>query len=831
MPILSNIVFGMRRRHGTFLTALLAAILLVGCPGGSDKPTVLDSTSTTPGGSVVVPPTGAIATISGAGGVVTVTTATLPTVGSGITIAGTTSYNGTFIVSGVTGTGFTFTLAGASTTESPPAATWTAATVFPGSFSSVGGTATITGPVPTDIIAGTTISISGTTTFDGAVTVVSVTPGTAGSITFAFVGAFGPLAGTWAPAGGPLAGCVTTVTTGVAGSITLSGPDTSTATTMIASLASRTSGVAPLAVFFDASGTTTTPATTRPFHDLGYQWSFGDGASGTWGRGSRPTSSRNLANGPLAAHVFETPGLYTINLTITDGTNTVTNSCLQISVQDPDVVFAGLSTLCFSATGTFTDVPAGFCTIPGVTQITTSNFQTALAMATPGTRLLFRRGETWTSAGGVAIPRLTSTGPGIIGAFGASVAAPKVQSSVVAGGNTILAIAGGSAAPNIRDWRIMDLELDGQGGVNSNGVIGGSSAQQFTFLRMNVHDASVGISFATTGLDALNLLAPGGHLIYDQIAVFNSSVLRTNGSGGNGMFLQATRLALLGNLVEDSTAGEHIIRIQYANKAALQANDLGLPANLKSVLTIRAVNNGTGGVTGTNATDQVVITDNLLRGGSAGPGFDQIISVRPSASTEDQTIGNIIFDGNMVRSGPFVNTAWVSSANEVTVRNNVFNLNGGAAYNCMQFNVQGVEAAHSEIRAYNNTCFTSDNPAGAPPPTLQVVILDATNTNVTIKNNLGFAPNMVTAPTFLTNAGSAGVIGAGGTFGNRSDFDIKNTDPLFTNGSATFQQASDFTLGGASTAINGGVTVPVFTDILRTTRPLGGTFDAGATEQ
>src|SRR4030067_2638800 len=40
---------------------------------------------------------------------------------------------------------------------------------------------------------------------------------------------------------------------------------------------SRFYGVAPMAVFFDASGTTST-ATTRPFHDLEYRWDFGDPA-------------------------------------------------------------------------------------------------------------------------------------------------------------------------------------------------------------------------------------------------------------------------------------------------------------------------------------------------------------------------------------------------------------------------------------------------------------------------------------------------------------------------------------------------------------------------
>ena len=121
----------------------------------------------------------------------------------------------------------------------------------------------------------------------------------------------------------------------------------------------RTSGVAPLAVFFDASGTTDVGVTARPFHDLEYTWDFGDPTAGTWAYGAQPgVSSKNSATGPVAAHVFEKPGTYTVTLTAFDGTNTVTTS-KTITVDDPDVVFAGSGTVCMSTSGTFTNCPSG----------------------------------------------------------------------------------------------------------------------------------------------------------------------------------------------------------------------------------------------------------------------------------------------------------------------------------------------------------------------------------------------------------------------------------------------------------------------------------------
>jgi hypothetical protein len=101
---------------------------------------------------------------------------------------------------------------------------------------------------------------------------------------------------------------------------------------------SRVTGVAPLSVFFDASGTKA-KYTTLPFHELEYQWEFGDktGAvlnlsppltgTSTWNTGSRASvSNRDLATGPVTAHVFETPGTYFVTLNVTDGTNSVSNS-------------------------------------------------------------------------------------------------------------------------------------------------------------------------------------------------------------------------------------------------------------------------------------------------------------------------------------------------------------------------------------------------------------------------------------------------------------------------------------------------------------------------
>src|SRR5258706_8996785 len=88
---------------------------------------------------------------------------------------------------------------------------------------------------------------------------------------------------------------------------TTTAPTTTSAGAITPSLVpSRTSGVAPLAVFFDATGTTAVGA-TNPLPELGYYWNFGDSLS-VW---NTTGASKNLASRPGAAHVFQVPRTHT----------------------------------------------------------------------------------------------------------------------------------------------------------------------------------------------------------------------------------------------------------------------------------------------------------------------------------------------------------------------------------------------------------------------------------------------------------------------------------------------------------------------------------------
>ncbi len=257
-----------------------------------------------------------------------------------------------------------------------------------------GGNLTVTSAntlAPGDIIV-----VSGTTNYNGTFTIVSANA-TSFTIAAAFVA--NDAAGAWTAGGGVIGGCPTT-----GSGVTLPAMNT---------VASRFTGVAPLSVFFDA--TATTGAVTQPFHELNYSWNFGDPAGGaTWSYGTGSNNSKNAASGPVAAHIFETPGTYTVTLTVTDGVNTVSNACMQIAVQNPDIVFSGTNTICLNRTpGALAGCPAGALE---VTDAAGDFDATIPANLATGKRLLVRRGETWFTSSQTV---LNKNGPWILGAYGA----------------------------------------------------------------------------------------------------------------------------------------------------------------------------------------------------------------------------------------------------------------------------------------------------------------------------------------------------------------------------------------------------------------------------
>lgn len=160
----------------------------------------------------------------------------------------------------------------------------------------------------------------------------------------------------------------------------------SAATVTPALAASRVSGPAPLAVMFDAMGTTST-AVADTFRQVLYTFDFGDPSSGTYSL--TDGASKNVeAGGPLAWHVFETPGTYTVTVVTNDGTSS-SQKTMAITVQDPNVVYAGASTICVDPAGSTGWGPAGATYATAIPATSTWN----------NTRIMLKRGADFSAAG------------------------------------------------------------------------------------------------------------------------------------------------------------------------------------------------------------------------------------------------------------------------------------------------------------------------------------------------------------------------------------------------------------------------------------------------
>ncbi len=174
--------------------------------------------------------------------------------------------------------------------------------------------------------------------------------------------------------------------------------------------ASRLEGVAPLAVHFRALDAQSAELSRDEFLDGEFRWDFGNPSAGTWGTNGK---SRNAATGAVAFHVFDMPGSYQVSLQSRSASGQGAGTPVTIRVLDPEEVYAGQKTICVSdaASNDFSGAP------PGALCIATDDISVAMAYATAGRRLLFRRGSTW-SAGDIGNTWPNNAGPVTLGAYG-----------------------------------------------------------------------------------------------------------------------------------------------------------------------------------------------------------------------------------------------------------------------------------------------------------------------------------------------------------------------------------------------------------------------------
>jgi parallel beta-helix repeat protein len=223
--------------------------------------------------------------------------------------------------------------------------------------------------------------------------------------------------------------------------------------------ASRTECIAPCGVFFDA--TATKGLLENDYVNPHFTWDFGDSSSGKW----KPTKkSKNKAYGFIASHVYENPGIYSVNVNLKDTQgNEYNDNTIQINVLEKPS--GDWDTVCISREGNFEGCPAG-ATEKQTTSAT--DVTDAINNAEDNSKILFRRGDVWsieTYTDGVE-PIFNIAGESIeIGAYGEGEKPKIYHMNDPNGHESLFQILGAT------DIRIRDIELGAEHNTGWNVLI------------------------------------------------------------------------------------------------------------------------------------------------------------------------------------------------------------------------------------------------------------------------------------------------------------------------------------------------------------------------
>jgi len=574
------------------------------------------------------------------------------------------------------------------------------------------------------------------------------------------------------------------------------------------SLASRTQGVAPLAVFFDAinvPGVTQPPEVNgrREYANFHYTWNFGDSTSGTWAVSGK---SKNKADGYVAAHVFETPGTYTVSLHVTDDAGVDEWHQVDIIVEDPNTIYAGGATICVSATGNFLGCPSG------ALHVTTTRFSDIAAYLDDRRRILLRRGDSWSTSSQVNLNGMDGL---TIGAYGTGTGkdargifsnAPVVDVT----GSVYLFVAS-----NLTDFRMMDITFTDSGN-NGSAVFGmantGHERHLFTRLKITGFNVPLGYGHWNTA----------GH---DQIALVDNDILRGRTYDA---YVGSERLMVMGNRFRDP-GQSHVLRVWHAYKGVISHNEQsGSSATsttgrhalkLHGPGSAKLVNPGVGEDLA-HRTQWVIVSDNLI--GDSGP---WPVAIGPQDAANDENLQDILVENNRIYPGYGTQSAsadvqWAIELNAryTTIRNNIITSDGSSSgvFHGVHIWKRGVEWTPIGNRVYNNTFYSpTQKTSGA-----YGVYTSSEAANTIVQNNLLQFPT----------SSQRGAVSDNGTNTTESN-NLVTTDAGFVDATNATYTSKNFSLVTGSAAIDAGINVPVFTDRAGVARSQGGGYDLGAYER
>lgn len=536
-------------------------------------------------------------------------------------------------------------------------------------------------------------------------------------------------------------------------------------------VASRLTGVAPLAVFFDATQTVAN-STSKPFHELIYSWNFGEIlASGiaNWGAGSNTSAIKNVASGPMASHVFETPGTYTVCMSVSNGIKTVAAKTT-ITVTDPNLVFSGTNTICVSSSSL--PVP-GVADCPVGAAVALQTEWATIINSYKGTnkRILLKGGDTFlvsTNPSNIANP-----GPTQVSSYGSGRA--KIQNNNFVGQYFLWQDGA------VSDFRIINLEIDGMGQSPRLMAVINGGISNLLFLNNFIHHIGEGIKVDQSTADGIFIV---GNTIQDVIG----------GSGRQGTYLTGNRAAIQGNIYDNFEKSEHPIRLAGTTKVVISNNNIsGAPdgtqngaVGSKETLAIR--------LSGARNPQFILISENDFY----VEGFSGLV-LRENAS-------DVIAERNHYRASGGQSFLIENNATRVTYRNEIVNATGVGGAFLLRDILDGTPS--TEIFVYNNSIFTSSSTGSFTGITVNTGNTSGSNI---VKNNLQYTPSIPGSVVVLRDLSNATV-----NSHNTTNSQSVSTNPGWIINSpmmplTRYRPANSY-------AVQGGTTVSVFTDFFNTIR-------------
>jgi PKD repeat protein len=314
-------------------------------------------------------------------------------------------------------------------------------------------------------------------------------------------------------------------------------------------VASRVSGVAPLAVHFDATATDVATKTYRYaidlFRQVKYSFDFGDERGETWAVSG--LSKNTQTGGPVAAHVFTTPGTYTVTLAATESSGAAPSTAtVTINVQDPNVVYAGAKTVCVSKVSDFASCPAGASKL------------TAFPASFNGLRVLLHSGESFGDIG------LQDGNAGVIVSSYGGGAKPSVASVGVGSWRP-------ATANFATDITVMNLAVAGKM-VQSIG----SRVLFYRNTLMSTDPNNSGLYFGNVSYWAQNdpyrQVPTAAFQHAREIFIVENTITSTTSGAQYGIFGEGANLAIMGNTL--GSFQFHNVRVTKAYRTIIAHNEL-----------------------------------------------------------------------------------------------------------------------------------------------------------------------------------------------------------------------------------------------------------------